>query len=154
MSVSQKLKDLNITLPPVAKPAASYVPYLIVNDMLYVSGQLPSVNGEVKYKGFLGEDVTIEQGQEAAKICAINLIAAASDALGGDLEKVKQVVQLQVLVASTGEFTSQHLVANGASNLFAEVFGAKGAHTRAAYGVESIPLGAAVEIMATFQIEK
>jgi enamine deaminase RidA (YjgF/YER057c/UK114 family) len=154
MSVQENLKKLNITLPAVAKPAASYVPYVIVNDMLYISGQLPSENGEVKYKGFLGKDISIEQGQAAAKICAINLIAAAADAVGGDLEKIKQVVQLQVLVASTHEFTSQHLVANGASNLFAEVFGAKGAHTRAAYGVESIPLGASVEIMATFQIER
>jgi enamine deaminase RidA (YjgF/YER057c/UK114 family) len=154
MSIEAKLKELGVTIPAIAKPAASYVPYTIINDIVYVSGQLPSENGELKYKGTLGKDVSIEDGQKAARICAINLIAALKDALGGDLEKLKSVIQLQVLVASTPDFTSQHLVANGASDFFAQVFGDKGAHTRAAYGITSIPLGASVEIMASFHIEK
>lgn len=154
MSINAKLKELDITIPQIAKPAASYVPYTIINDVVYVSGQLPTENGELKSKGILGKDVTIEEGQKAAKLCAINLIAALKDALGGNLDRLKSVIQLQVLVASTPEFTSQHLVANGASDFFKEVFGEKGAHTRAAYGIASIPLGASVEIMASFHIEK
>jgi len=154
MSIEQKLKTLGIEIPAVAKPAAAYVPFVISGKTLYCSGQLPSHQGEIHHKGYLGDNISIEEGQEAAKKCAINLIACVKDACGGDLSKLKRVLHLQVLVASKNDFTSQHLVANGASNLIVEIFGAEvGSHTRAAYGIASIPLGASVEIAATFELK-
>jgi enamine deaminase RidA (YjgF/YER057c/UK114 family) len=153
MTVENRLKDLGVNIPEMGAPVASYVPYVIVGDVVYISGQLPREGGEVKFRGHLGKEFKVEDGQKAAKICAINLISALKHACGGNLEKVKKVIQLQVLVGSTPEFSEQHLVANGASDFFAQVFGPEvGAHTRAAYGVASIPAGASVEIMGTFQI--
>lgn len=154
MSIEFKLKELEIEIPKVAKPAASYVPYLDNDGILYVSGQLPFENGELKKKGIVGRDVDLETAQQAAKACAINILACAKDACGGDLENVEQVLQLTVLVASTPDFTEQHLVANGASDFLVEVLGDKvGAHTRAAFGIASIPLNACVEIAATLKIK-
>jgi enamine deaminase RidA (YjgF/YER057c/UK114 family) len=154
MSIEEKLKSLGIEIPAVAKPVASYVSYTISGKTLYISGQLPTVSGEVKFKGLLGKDVTVETGAEAAKLCAVNLIACLKDACGGDLSKLKKVLFLQILVASTPDFNEQHLVGNGASNLFVEVFGQDiGSHARAAYGVASIPRGACVEICANFELK-
>lgn len=154
-AIEQKLKELNINIPAVAKPAASYVPYTISGDVLYISGQLPFENGELKTKGIVGNQVTLEQAQKEARNCAVNILACAKDALGGNLENIDKVLYLTVLVASTPEFTSQHLVANGASDLLVEVLGKeKGAHTRAAFGIASIPLNAPVEIAAQIKIKK
>ncbi len=154
MTIEANLKKLGIEIPAVGKPVASYVPYVRSGNTLYVSGQLPTINGEVQYTGHLGSKVTVETGQQAARQCAINLIACVKDACGGDLSKLKRVLHLQVLVASTLEFHEQHLVANGASNLFVEVFGQEvGSHSRAAFGVASIPRSACVEIAATFELK-
>ncbi len=153
MNPQKKLDELNIKIPDVAKPAASYVPYVASDGFLYISGQLPFNSGEIKNKGIVGKNITLEQAKEAAKDCAINLIACVKAACDGDLTKLKKVLHLQVLVASDQEFTSQHLVANGASDLFVEVFGSEiGSHTRAAYGIASIPLNAPVEIAGVFKI--
>lgn len=152
--IEENLKKLNIEIPAVGKPVASYVPHVRSGNTLYVSGQLPTINGEVKFSGIVGDNVDVPTAQEAAKLCAINLIACVKDACGGDLSKLKRVLHLQVLVASTPKFNEQHLVGNCASNLFVEVFGQEvGPHTRAAFGVASIPRGGCVEIAATFEIE-
>lgn len=154
MSIESKLNELGIEIPAVAKPAASYVPYLNNDGILHISGQLPFENGELKKKGIVGKDVNLETAQQAAKACAVNILACAKDACGGDLGNVEQILQLTVLVASTPDFTEQHLVANGASNLLVEVLGEKiGTHTRAAFGIASIPLNACVEIAATVRIK-
>ena len=153
MSVEFKLKELGVEIPDVAKPAASYVPYLKNDGILHISGQLPFENGELKKKGIVGRDVDLETAKQAARACAINILACAKAACGGNLESLEQVLQLTVLVASTPEFTEQHLVANGASNFLVEVLGNDvGSHTRAAFGIASIPLNACVEIAATIKI--
>lgn len=151
-SIVARLKDLNIDLPVAAKPVASYVSYVISGKQLFVSGQLPVQDG-VMSKGHLGKDVTLEVGADAARLCALNLIAQASAALDGDLERVARVVKLSGFVASTPDFTDHPKVINGASNLMVEVFGEKGKHARAAVGVSSLPLGACVEVEAIFEIE-
>lgn len=153
MSIESKLKELGITVPDVAKPVASYVPFTVCNGVLYASGQLPTENGQVKVAGIVGKDVSLEDAQKAARLCAINLIAIVKSACNGDLSKLRKVLHLTVLVASSPDFTSQHLVANSASNLFVEVFGNEvGAHSRAAFGIASIPLNGAVEIAGVFEI--
>ena len=154
-NAAQKLEELGIDVPEVAKPAAAYVPYVVENDILYASGQLPLEAGAVKFKGLLGEDVSVEEGQKSARQCGINLVAIIKDACGGDLSKLEKILHLQVLVASRPNFNEQHLVANGCSDFLVEVFGdEKGSHTRAAYGVASLPLGASVEIAATFKLKQ
>ncbi len=153
-AIDDKIKSLGIEIPTVGKPVASYVPHVRSGNTLYVSGQLPHINGEVTFKGILGDNVTVEEGQKAARQCAINLIACVKDACGGDLTKLKRVLHLQVLVASTPNFNEQHLVGNGASDLFVEIFGQEvGSHSRAAFGIASIPRGASVEIAATFELK-
>lgn len=150
---AEKLAELGIELPEMAAPAAAYVPFVVSDNTLYVSGQLPFKKGEISHKGLLGKDVTVEEAQEAAQNCASNLISCVKEACGGNLAKLDKVLHLQVLVASTPDFNEQHLVANGASELFVKVFGdERGSHTRAAYGTASLPLGAAVEIAGTFKI--
>lgn len=153
MAIESKLKQLGITIPDVGKPVASYVPFTIANNIVYVSGQLPAESGDIKVAGIVGKDVSLEDAQKAARICAINLIAVVKAACNGDLSKVKKVLNLTVLVASSPDFTSQHLVANGASDLFVEVFGNEiGSHSRAAFGIASIPRNGAVEIAGIFEI--
>ncbi len=153
MTIETNLKKLGIEIPAVGKPVASYVPHVRSGNTLYVSGQIPHQNGEVKFSGIVGNNVDVPTAQQAARLCAINLIACIKDACGGDLSKLKRVLHLQVLVASTPQFNEQHIVGNGASELFVEIFGQDvGSHTRAAYGVASIPRGGCVEIAGTFEI--
>ena len=150
-AVAQKLEELNISIPEAAKPAANYVPYTISGNQIVISGQIPFVNGSVEGQvGKLGDDFSIEQGQAVAKVCAINIISQLKDASNGDLSKVK-CVRLGVFVNSTPDFTEHPAVANGASDLIAEVFGENGTHARAAVGVSSLPFGVAVEVEATFE---
>ncbi|SFU76539.1 Enamine deaminase RidA, house cleaning of reactive enamine intermediates, YjgF/YER057c/UK114 family [Paenacidovorax caeni] len=146
MSVYDQLKALNITLPPVAVPAAAYVPYVQTGNLVFLSGHIARKDGK-PWVGQLGRDVTTEQGQAAARAVAIDLMGTLHAATGGDLNRVQRIVKLMSLVNSTGDFTEQHLVTNGASELLGQVFGAeKGAHARSAFGVAQIPLGACVEI--------
>lgn len=144
--IEQKLEAMGIVLPEVAKPVAAYVPYVVEGKFVFVSGQLPMEKGELKRKGKLGAEVTVEDGAKAARICAINGIAALKAAAGGNLDRVKQIVRVEGFVASTPEFDAQPKVVNGASELLVEVFGDKGKHSRFAVGCASLPLGASVEI--------
>ena len=146
MSVYDQLKALNITLPPVAVPAAAYVPYVQTGNLVFLSGHIARKDGK-PWVGQLGRDVTTEQGQAAARAVAIDLMGTLHAATGGDLNRVQRIVKLMSLVNSTSDFTEQHVVTNGASELLGQVFGAeKGAHARSAFGVAQIPLGACVEI--------
>jgi len=149
-TISQKLSDLNITLPNAAAPAANYVPFVQSGNMLFISGQLPFENGQLIHKGRLGENVSIEDGYKAARQCAINIIAQIKAA--GGLEKVRRIVRLGGFVNSAADFTDQPKVVNGASDLFVEVFGDAGRHARAAVGVPALPLGVAVEVDAVVEL--
>jgi enamine deaminase RidA (YjgF/YER057c/UK114 family) len=150
--IAAKLKEMGITLPQAAAPAANYVPYVISGGLLYISGQLPMEGGKVAVTGHLGKNVDVAAGQRAAELCAINILAQASAALGGDLSRIKRVIKLNGFVASTPEFVEQHLVINGASNLIANVLGDAGKHARAAVGMAALPFNAAVEIDAIMEI--
>ncbi|PWR22927.1 RidA family protein [Zavarzinia aquatilis] len=146
-----RLAELGITLPVPAAPVANYVPFVISGDLLFISGQLP-IGPDGLVKGKLGNDLDAESGNAAAKLCAINLIAQAKIALGGDLGRVKRVVKLVAFIACNDAFTEQPKVANGASDLFVAVFGDAGRHARSAVGTNALPLGAAVEVEAIFEI--
>ncbi|MEX3008765.1 RidA family protein [Hoeflea sp. TYP-13] len=151
-TIAERLAALNIELPDAPAPAAKYVPYTIVGSTLYISGQLPMQDGSVAITGHLGSSVDAETGQEAARLCAINILAQANAALGGDLERVARLAKIQGFVASTPDFVEQHLVINGASNLLVDALGERGMHARAAVGMASLPLNAAVEVDAIFEI--
>ncbi len=144
MSVYEKLEALNITLPQPVPPVAAFVPFVRTGNLLFLSGHIAKKDGK-PWTGQLGLNVTTEQGKEAAKLIAIDLMGTLHAALG-DLNQIKRIVKLLVLVNSSPLFTEQHLVANGASELFAQVFGDKGTHARSAFGVAQIPFGACVEI--------
>lgn len=145
-SIEQKLAELGLELPQPAAPVASYVPAVEIGGLLYISGQLPFVEGKV-VTGRLGENVSLEAGEAAARACGIMLIAQMKAALGS-LDRVERIVKLGAFIASTPEFNAQPKVANGASDLMVQVFGPAGQHARSAVGVPVLPLGAAVEIDA------
>jgi enamine deaminase RidA (YjgF/YER057c/UK114 family) len=145
MSFYEKLKALNIELPAVATPAAAYVMFVQSGNTLFLSGHIAKKDGK-PWVGQLGKNMTTEEGKLAARGVAIELIATLQAACGGDLNRIKRIVKVMSLVNSTGDYTEQHLVTNGASELFGEVFGAQGVHARSAFGVAQIPLGACVEI--------
>ena len=151
MNVYDKLKSLDITLPPVSTPAAAYVPFVQTGKLVFLSGHIAKKDGK-PWVGKLGKDVFTEEGKRAARAVAIDLLGTLHAAVG-DLNRVKRVVKLMSLVNSTPDFTEQHLVTNGASQLIAEVFGEKGAHARSAFGVAQIPLGACVEIEMIAEVE-
>lgn len=151
--VDKKLQELGIILPESPKPAANYVPFVNHNGMVFISGQLPSRDGQVSFKGRLGEDVVLEAGAEAAKLCAINILAVLKQACEGDWDKVERCLRIGGFVCSTDEFTQQPLVINGASDLIGSVFGEAGRHARAAVGVNVLPLGACVEVEALFAVK-
>ena len=144
MSVYEKLQELDITLPELTAPVAAFLPFVRAGNLLFVSGHIAKTDGK-PWVGQLGRELTTEQGQDAARAVAIDLLGTLQGALGS-LEKVQRIVKLLVLVNSSASFTEQHLVANGASELFVEVFGDKGKHARAAFGVAQIPFGSCVEI--------
>jgi enamine deaminase RidA (YjgF/YER057c/UK114 family) len=149
-SIDSKLKSLGIDLPQAAAPAANYVPWVISGNQVFVSGQLPMEPGKIAVAGRLGDNVSLEDGQRAARLCAINILAQAKAALG-DLDRVTRIVRLGGFVASADRFTDQPKVVNGASDLMVEVFGDAGRHARAAVGVNTLPLGVAVEIDAIIE---
>lgn len=144
MSVYKKLEELNIQLPPVAVPAAAYVPFVQTGNLVFLSGHIAKKDGK-PWVGQLGKSMGTEEGQQAARAVAIDLMGTLHAAVG-DLNKIKRIVKVMSLVNSTGDFTEQHLVTNGCSELLGQVFGAAGAHARSAFGVAQIPLGACVEI--------
>ena len=144
MNVYDKLNELGITLPPVATPAAAYVPYVQTGKLLMLSGHIARKDGK-PWVGQLGLNMNTAEGQLAARAVTIDLLGTLHGATG-DLNKIQRIVKLMSLVNSTGDFTEQHLVTNGASELLGQVFGERGVHARSAFGVAQIPLGACVEI--------
>ena len=151
MSIYDKLIQLNITLPPVSIPAAAYVPFVQTGKLVFLSGHIARRDGQ-PWVGQLGKNMATPEGKAAARAIAIDLMGTLHAAVG-DLNKVKRIVKLMSLVNSTGDFIEQHLVTNGASELFGEVFGNKGAHARSAFGVAQIPMGACVEIELIAELE-
>ena len=151
MSVHDKLLQLGISLPPLALPAAAYLPFVRTGNLVFVSGHIARKDGK-PWVGQLGLTMATEEGMAAARAIAIDLMGTLQAAVG-DLNKVVRIVKLMSLVNSTATFTEQHLVTNGASSLFVEVFGAAGAHARSAFGVAQIPMGACVEIELIAEVQ-
>jgi enamine deaminase RidA (YjgF/YER057c/UK114 family) len=149
-TIDERLSELGIILPEAAAPVASYVPVVLHAGIAYVSGQLPFIDGAL-VSGRLGDDVSLERGQEAARACGL-MILAQLRAAGLDLDRVERIVKLGAFVSSTSDFLDQPKVANGASDLMFDVFGEQGRHARAAVGVPALPLGAAVEVDAVIAI--
>lgn len=150
--VDDRLAELGIELPAVAAPVGAYVPALVDGDHVMTSGQLPLVEGSLPATGVVGGEVAPEDAAAMARTCAINAVAAIREALGGDLDRVEQVVKVVGFVASAPGFTGQPVVVNGASELLGEVFGDAGVHARSAVGVAALPLGAPVEVEVTARI--
>jgi enamine deaminase RidA (YjgF/YER057c/UK114 family) len=144
MNIYDRLSELNITLPPVATPAAAYVPFVQTGHLVFLSGHIAKKNGQV-WVGQLGLNMTTDEAKQAARAVAIDLLGTLHAAVG-DLNKIKRIVKVMSLVNSTGSYTEQHLVTNGCSELIGEIFGAKGAHARSAFGVAQLPMGSCVEI--------
>ncbi len=150
--VDARLKELGIVVPEAAAPVANYVAYVVTGNLVFVSGQVTVEDGQFKYQGKVGSDYTVEQGQEAARLCAINIVSQLKAACGGDLDRVQRIVKLGGFVNSTPDFTDQPKVINGASDLMVEVFGDKGRHARAAVSAGSLPVGVAVEVDCVAEI--
>jgi len=146
MSVYEKLKSLDITLAPPAAPVAAYVMYVQTGNLVFISGHIAKKADGNPWVGQLGKDIATEEGKQAARAIAIDLMGTLQEACGGDLNRVKRIVKLMSLVNSTPDFTEQHLVTNGCSELLGEVFGDAGKHARSAFGVAQIPRGSCVEI--------
>ncbi|WP_425086938.1 RidA family protein [Stappia sp.] len=149
--IENHISSLGITLPKAAAPAANYVPYVQTGNQLFISGQIPMGPNGIEHQGKLGDDYSLENGQAAAKLCAINLLAQAKAALG-DLDRIVRLVKIVGFVNSTPDFTDQPKVINGASDFLVEALGEKGRHARAAVGVSGLPFGVAVEIDAIFEV--
>ncbi|MCR5859847.1 RidA family protein [Mesorhizobium sp. J428] len=150
-TIEARLAAEGVTLPVAAAPAANYVPFMQSGNLLFTAGQLPLADGKLLATGLLGRDLDTATGREAARACAINILAQVKAATG-DLEKIARLVKITVFVASTADFTEQHLVANGASDFLAKVLGERGKHARSAVGTASLPLNAPVEVEAIVEL--
>lgn len=153
MSINKNLEKLGIVLPEPVTPIANYVPFVKTGNQVFISGQLPIQNGEVKFVGKVGDAISVEDAQKAARICGINILANLNVACDGDLDRVKRCVKLGVFVNGVADFENHPAVANGVSDLMVEVFGDKGKHARFAMGAGSLPRGVSVEVDAIFEIE-
>ncbi len=151
-NIEKRLQDLGIELPVPPAPAAAYVPYVVTGNLVFVAGQLPFVDGTIRYAGRVGENVSVLDAQLAARVCGLNIIAQVKAACGGDLDRVVRCVKLGGFVACVPEFVDHPKVVSGASEIIAEIFEEKGAHARFAVGAAALPLGAAVEVDAIFEI--
>ncbi len=152
MDFDKRIEVLGLVLPEPSPPAANYVPFLQSGSLLFISGQITLLNGDLQYLGKVGQDFELGEAQAAAQLCAMNILAQVKVACGGTLNQVKQCVRLGGFVNCVDDYTDQHKVINGASQLMVDVFGERGKHVRAAVGVNTLPLGVAVEVEATFQI--
>ena len=150
--IEARLAELKIELPQAAAPVANYVPTVRTGDLLFVSGQVCQWNGERRFLGKLGREISLEQGQQAARLCGLNILAQVRKALDGDLDRVVRCVRLGGFVNSVDDFTQQPQVVNGCSDLMVEVFGDAGRHARAAIGVNVLPGNVAVEVEAVFEV--
>ena len=151
-AVEMKLNQLGLNLPDAPKPVAAYIPAKQTGNLVFTAGQLPMVSGELISKGLLGQDVEIDEANNAAKICTLNALAAIKGVIG-DLDRIKQIVRVVGYVASVPTFTQQPAVVNGASELLLEIFGENGKHARSAVGMAVLPLNASVEIELTVEVE-
>ena len=152
MDIEKKLKELNIKLPNAPEPVGAYVAFKKIDKLLFISGQLPIDQDGKMIKGKIGKDLTLEDGQKASKLCAINILSQAKKAMNGDLNKIKNCIKITGFVNSIDTFIDQPKVINPASETLSEVLGDKGKHARAAVSTNSLPLGAAVEIDAIFEV--
>ena len=152
-TIESRLAGAGVTLPQAAAPAANYVPFVAIGSLLQTSGQLPLKDGKLVVSGKLGASVSLEEGREAARWCAINVLAQAKAAVSGDWSRLRRLSKLTVFVASDPGFVEQHKVANGASDFLVEILGEAGRHSRSAVGVSSLPMDASVEIEALFEID-
>ncbi|HET54593.1 MAG TPA: RidA family protein [Ignavibacteria bacterium] len=153
MMFEEKLKELGIEIPEAPKPLASYIPAAISGNLVYTAGQVPLEGGKLNYIGLVGKDISIEDAQKAAKVCAINCLSVIKSVIG-DLNKIERILKLTVFVASSDGFVDQPKVANGASDFIVEVFGEKGKHVRSAVGVSGLPINAPVEIEMIAELKK
>jgi enamine deaminase RidA (YjgF/YER057c/UK114 family) len=151
--IDQRLKELNVELDDASVPAGSYVPYVITNNLVFISGQLPFINGQLTIKGKVGDNVSLDDAVKMSEACAKALLSQLKAACNGNLDKVNKVVKLGGFVASAPNFTDQPKVINGASDLIVNIFGDKGKHSRFAVGVAALPLNVPVEIDGIFEIE-
>jgi len=151
--IDKRLAELGITLPVPAKPVANYVGWVRTGNLVYTAGQVPLKDGKIEYQGKLGKDYTVEQGAQAARICAINVVAQLKDAVGGDLDRIKRIVKVVGFVNGVPDFVDHPKVINGASDLIVEIFGDKGKHARSAVGSGSLPVNVAVEVEAVAEVE-
>ncbi len=152
MRIENRLKELDIVLPSPPAPVASYVPYVVSGNLVYISGQVTLAADGLKYVGTVGKELSLEDGKAAARLCAVNVIAQAKAACGGDLDRVRRVVKVTVFVNAIPGFAQHPEVANGASDLFVAVFGDAGRHARAAVGAGSLPRNVATEVEAVIEI--
>lgn len=152
-AIETSLQQLGLSLPPAAPPAANYIPYVISGNLVHIAGQIPFVSGKEQGIGKLGDNMGIEDGVKVAEICALNILAQITAAVGGDESKIIRCVKINGFVNCTPEFTQQPAVMNGASNLLVAALGDRGKHARSAVGVTSLPFGVAVEVDAIFEIK-
>jgi enamine deaminase RidA (YjgF/YER057c/UK114 family) len=150
--IDRRLRELGVVLPDAPAPAANYVPFVRTGDVVYISGQVPFDQGKLAWRGIVGDDLSLEDGQAAARACALGILAQARAACDGDLDRVRRCVQLQGFVRCSADFDQQPAVINAASDLMVEVFGDAGRHSRFAVGTNTLPFGVAVEIAAVFEI--
>ncbi len=150
--IDARLKELGIALPTPPAPVASYVPHVVSGNLVYISGQVTMADGGLKYVGTVGKELSLEDGQAAARLCAINVLAQVKAACGGDLDRVKRCVKVGVFVNAVPGYTQHPEVANGASDLFVAVLGDAGRHARAAVGAGSLPRNVGCEVEAVFEI--
>ena len=151
-TIDKRLNELGIELPPANAPAGNYVPFVRTGNLLFISGQIPMVDGKPGFIGTLGAALSVDDGAAAARACGLSILAQVREALDGDLDRVVRCVKLSGFVASTPDFGDQPKVVNGASDLMVDVFGEAGRHARAAVGMASLPLGVAVEVEAIFEV--
>ncbi|NQV44160.1 MAG: RidA family protein [Rhodospirillales bacterium] len=151
--IDARLAELGIVIPEPPVPVASYQPYVVTGNLVVVAGQVTLEDGKVKYTGRLGDTMSIEEGETATRLCALNVLSQVKAACGGNLDRVRQVVRLNAFFNSTPDFLDHPRVMNAASDLMAEIFGDSGKHTRVGVGVSSLPLGVPVELDGIFEIE-
>lgn len=152
-NIELRLRELDVELPEVAGAAANYVPFVIDQNLVYISGQLPILNGDIIYTGKLGESISIPDAKKAARLCALNILSQIKQALGGDLSRIKKCIKLGIFINATSDFYEHPQVGNGASDLLVEILGDVGKHSRFAMGAGSLPFNVPVEIDAVFRIK-
>lgn len=151
-NVSARLSELGIILPSIAPPSGNYLPYRFAGELLFVSGQIPRIDGVEHFVGVVGQDISPEEGYQAARLCALNLLARVNDALDGDLDRIRACVQVRGFVNAPADFEGHPAVIDGASDFLVELLGDKGRHVRTALGAGSLPRGSSVEVDAVFEV--